>query len=106
MTSLQKNSAKFTAKKDACDEKSTHARNHYLLQLSAANAHQNHFFNMDLPEIIKAMECEIYQKLSAYMGIYSGTELLTAAAMQNSFTKLRDQSQNVSHNNLEFWRSW
>lgn len=41
ITSLQKNSAKVTSKKEQLEEKSSGARNDYLLCLAAANAHQN-----------------------------------------------------------------
>lgn len=37
-----------TSKRDALDEKSTGARNDYLLALAAANAHQNRYFVVDL----------------------------------------------------------
>uniref|UniRef100_A0A6P7H4W5 Protein nervous wreck-like n=1 Tax=Diabrotica virgifera virgifera TaxID=50390 RepID=A0A6P7H4W5_DIAVI len=40
ITSLQKNSAKVSSKRDQLEEKSTGARNDYLLCLAAANAHQ------------------------------------------------------------------
>lgn len=40
ITSLQKNSAKVSSRRDALEEKSAGARNDYLLSLSAANAHQ------------------------------------------------------------------
>lgn len=40
ITSLQKNSAKVSSRRDALEEKSTGARNDYILSLAAANAHQ------------------------------------------------------------------
>ncbi|CAH2237931.1 jg22510, partial [Pararge aegeria aegeria] len=40
ITSLQKNSAKVSSRRDQLEEKSTGARNDYLLSISAANAHQ------------------------------------------------------------------
>lgn len=40
ITSLQKNSAKVSSRRDQLEEKSTGARNDYLLSIAAANAHQ------------------------------------------------------------------
>lgn len=37
-----------SSKRDALEEKSTGARNDYLLSLAAANAHQNRYFVVDL----------------------------------------------------------
>lgn len=37
-----------SSKRDALEEKSTGARNDYLLSLAAANAHQNRYFVIDL----------------------------------------------------------
>lgn len=38
----------MSSKRDALEEKSTGARNDYLLSLAAANAHQNRYFVVDL----------------------------------------------------------
>lgn len=38
----------MSSKRDALEEKSTGARNDYLLALAAANAHQNRYFVVDL----------------------------------------------------------
>lgn len=40
ITSLQKNSAKVSSRRDQLEEKSTGARNDYILSIAAANAHQ------------------------------------------------------------------
>lgn len=37
-----------TSKREALEEKSTGARNDYLLSLAAANAHQTRYFVVDL----------------------------------------------------------
>ena len=41
ITSLQKNSQRVTSRKEQLEEKSTGARNDYILSLASANAHQN-----------------------------------------------------------------
>lgn len=64
ITSLQKNSAKFSTKRELLEEKSTGARNDYLLCLAAANAHQNRYFVVDLQLCMTSMESGVYDKVS------------------------------------------
>ncbi|XP_026824284.1 F-BAR and double SH3 domains protein 2 isoform X2 [Ooceraea biroi] len=96
ITSLQKNSAKVSSKRDALEEKSTGARNDYILSLAAANAHQNQYFAVDLQNIMKILENGVYEKVAEYLTLMGRTELLTCLAMQNSFGKIRDQAQQLT----------
>ncbi|ODN02242.1 F-BAR and double SH3 domains protein 2 [Orchesella cincta] len=95
-TSLQRSSVKFSSKKEACEEKSTGARNDYIISLAIANAHQDRYFNVDLDGCIRTLEGDVYEKLKEYLTILGRTELLTCSAAQNSFTKIRDQAQMLS----------
>ncbi|XP_076681488.1 protein nervous wreck isoform X1 [Andrena cerasifolii] len=96
ITSLQKNSAKVSSKRDALEEKSTGARNDYLLSLAAANAHQNRYFVVDLQNTMQFLEHGVYDKVAEYLTLMGRTELLTCLATQNSFTKIRDQAQQLT----------
>ncbi|XP_043248241.1 protein nervous wreck isoform X1 [Colletes gigas] len=96
ITSLQKNSAKVSSKRDALEEKSTGARNDYLLSLAAANAHQNRYFVVDLQNTMQYLEQGVYDKVTEYLTLMGRTELLTCLATQNSFTKIRDQAQQLT----------
>jgi hypothetical protein len=96
ITSLQKNSAKYSTKREQLDEKSTGARNDYLLCLAAANAHQNRYFVVDLQLCMTTMESGVYEKIAEYISFMGRTELLTCSAMQNSFTVIRDQAKQLS----------
>ncbi|XP_011498975.1 PREDICTED: FCH and double SH3 domains protein 2 [Ceratosolen solmsi marchali] len=96
ITSLQKNSAKVSSKRDALEEKSTGARNDYLLALAAANAHQNRYFVIDLQSTMQYLEQGVYDKVAEYLSLMGRTELLTCMAMQNSFGKIRDQAQQLT----------
>ncbi|XP_075230266.1 FCH and double SH3 domains nervous wreck [Lycorma delicatula] len=96
ITSLQKNSAKVTSKRDALEEKSSGARNDYLLSLAAANAHQTRYFVVDLQSTIQTMESSVYEKVAEYLTLIGRTELLTCTATQTSFTRIRDQAQQLS----------
>ena len=42
------------------------------------------------------MEGGIYDKLSEYFGTFAQTELLTCAALNNSFSKIREQAENIN----------
>ncbi|CAL4059063.1 unnamed protein product, partial [Meganyctiphanes norvegica] len=95
ISSLQKNSAKFTAKKEALNEKSAGARNEYLLSLAATNAHQRRYYEIDFERTLRTMEQDMYNKVNEYLTLMSRTELLTCTATQISFNKIKDQAQAI-----------
>ncbi|KAI5730318.1 hypothetical protein M8J76_012361 [Diaphorina citri] len=96
ITSLQKNSAKVSSKKDILEEKSSGARNDYLLSLAAANAHQTRYFVVDFQGTMQAMEANVFDRVSEYLTLISRTELLTCSAHQTSFTRIRDQANQLT----------
>ncbi|KPJ00593.1 FCH and double SH3 domains protein 2 [Papilio xuthus] len=96
ITSLQKNSAKVSSRRDQLEEKSTGARNDYLLSISAANAHQNRYFLVELQTCMQNMEASVYEKVSEFLTLMGRTELLTCSATQHSFGKIRDQAQQLT----------
>ncbi|CAH2034989.1 unnamed protein product, partial [Iphiclides podalirius] len=96
ITSLQKNSAKVSSRRDQLEEKSTGARNDYLLSISAANAHQNRYFLVELQTCMQNMESSVYEKVSEFLTLMGRTELLTCSATQHSFGKIRDQAQQLT----------
>ncbi|GAB0090261.1 Protein nervous wreck [Sergentomyia squamirostris] len=96
ITSLQKNSARVTTRKEQLEEKSTGARNDYLLGLAAANAHQNRYFTVDLQTTMTTMENYVYERIADYLMLMGRTELLTCSATQHSFGKIRDQAQQLT----------
>ncbi|XP_048488427.1 protein nervous wreck isoform X4 [Plutella xylostella] len=96
ITSLQKNSAKVSSRRDQLEEKSTGARNDYLLSIAAANAHQNRYFLVELQSCMQGMESSVYDKVAEYLTLMGRTELLTCSATQHSFGKIRDQAQQLT----------
>ncbi|XP_063598257.1 protein nervous wreck-like [Penaeus indicus] len=94
--SLQKNSAKFSAKRDICDEKSAGARNDYLLALTGANTHQRRYYEIDFERVLRTMECDMYDKVAGYLTLMSRTELLTCSASQVSYTRIREQASTIT----------
>lgn len=96
IASLQKNSARVTSRKEQLEEKSTGARNDYILNLAAANAHQNRYFTVDLQTTMTTLENYVYERVADYLALIGRTELLTCSATQNSFGKIRDQAQQLT----------
>lgn len=96
ITSLQKNSARVTSRKEQLEEKSSGARNDYILSLAAANAHQNRYFTVDLQCAMTSMENYVYERVADYLTLMGRTELLTCSATQHSFGKIRDQAQQLT----------
>lgn len=96
ITSLQKNSARVTTRKEELEEKSTGARNDYLLSLASGNAHQNRYFAVDLQTTMTTMENNVFERIADFLALMGRTELLTCSATQNSFGKIRDQAQQLT----------
>lgn len=67
ITSLQKNSARVTSRKELLEEKSSGARNDYILSLAAANAHQNRYFTVDLQTTMTTMENYVFERVAEYL---------------------------------------
>ncbi|XP_045411477.1 F-BAR and double SH3 domains protein 2 [Lemur catta] len=93
--SLQKASVKLKARRSECNSKATHARNDYLLTLAAANAHQDRYYQIDLVNIMKALDGNVYDHLKDYLIAFSRTELETCQAVQNTFQFLLENSSKV-----------
>jgi hypothetical protein len=51
--------------------------------------HQDRYFHFDLQSTVRDMEGGIYEKLSAYLGTFARTELLTCAALQTSLARVQ-----------------
>lgn len=96
ITSLQKNSARVTSRKEQLEEKSSGARNDYIFSLAAANSHQNRYFTTDLQVTMQTMEYNVYERIADFLALIGRTELLTCSATQNSFGKIRDQAQQLT----------
>ncbi|XP_054929352.1 F-BAR and double SH3 domains protein 2 isoform X2 [Dermacentor andersoni] len=96
ITSLQKNSQKFSSRREACDIQSTKARNDYILALVAANAHQSRFYETDLPDTLQSLDCDVSEKVKDYIQLMSRTELLTVAACNSSFSRILEDASHIT----------
>lgn len=96
LSTLQKSSAKVSLKREQMDDKSVGARNDYLLSLATANSHQTRYFVHDLQNIMQTMESNVYEKVQEYFTLIGRAELLTCAATQASYSKIKEQAQKLT----------
>ena len=53
---MQSKKEKSSAQKEASEIQSTQARNEYIISLAAANAHLEHYFNVELTYLLDILE--------------------------------------------------
>lgn len=85
---LEKNVSKSHERKDASEKRSTTARNDYLLNLAAINAHQRKYYSQDLPDLIASQDGKIYEDLKNYFSIVTAIEKDAAHEFTNSMSNL------------------
>ncbi|XP_059819943.1 F-BAR and double SH3 domains protein 2-like isoform X3 [Hypanus sabinus] len=90
--SLQKASVKLKARRSECNIKANHARNDYLLTLAAANAHQDRYYQIDLVNMMTALDGNFYEHLKEYLMVFNRTELEACQSVQNTFQLLVEAS--------------
>ncbi|KAM4748242.1 F-BAR and double SH3 domains protein 1 [Rhinophrynus dorsalis] len=94
--SLQKLSVKFSTQLVDCTQQLTEARNEYLMALAAVNAHLNHYYLTHLPDIMKCLDGDLYERLRDYLTLISKTELNTCKTTQERFRDVLEASQQIS----------
>ncbi|MBV96601.1 F-BAR and double SH3 domains protein 1, partial [Eschrichtius robustus] len=77
-TSLQKLSTKLSAQSAQYSQQLRAARNEYLLNLVATNAHLDHYYQEELPAVLKALVSELLEHLRDPLTSLSRTELEAA----------------------------
>uniref|UniRef100_A0A2K6GIZ0 F-BAR and double SH3 domains protein 1 n=1 Tax=Propithecus coquereli TaxID=379532 RepID=A0A2K6GIZ0_PROCO len=77
-TSLQKLSTKLSAQSAQYSQQLKAARNEYLLNLVATNAHLDHYYQEELPAVLKALVSELSEHLRDPLTSLSRTELEAA----------------------------
>ncbi|XP_045140745.1 F-BAR and double SH3 domains protein 1 [Echinops telfairi] len=77
-TSLQKLSSKLAAQSAHYSHQLRAARNDYLLNLVATNAHLDHYYQEELPTVLKALVRELLEHLRDPLTLLSHTELEAA----------------------------
>ncbi|XP_076993370.1 F-BAR and double SH3 domains protein 1 isoform X3 [Tamandua tetradactyla] len=77
-TSLQKLSTKLSVQSAHYSQQLRAARNEYLLNLVATNAHLDHYYQEELPTLLKALVSELSEHLRDPLALLSHTELEAA----------------------------
>ncbi|XP_041049835.1 F-BAR and double SH3 domains protein 2-like isoform X1 [Carcharodon carcharias] len=95
-TSLQKLSAKLSARLSECNHRVTEARNEYLLSLAAVTSHQDHYLQTDLPIVMKNLDGDVYNKLQEYFVLISKTEIDACQSGQECFRSVLESSSKIS----------
>ncbi|XP_078087949.1 F-BAR and double SH3 domains protein 2-like isoform X1 [Mustelus asterias] len=95
-TSLQKLSAKLSARLSECNLRLSEARNEYLLSLAAVTAHQDHYLQTDLPIVMKNLDGDVYEKLQEYFILVSKTEIDACQSGQDCFRSVLESSSKIS----------
>ncbi|XP_072368773.1 F-BAR and double SH3 domains protein 2-like isoform X1 [Scyliorhinus torazame] len=95
-TSLQKLSAKLSARLSECNLRLTEARNEYLLSLAAVTAHQGHYLQTDLPIVMQNLDSDVYEKLQEYFTLISKTEIEACQSGQECFQSVLESSSKIS----------
>ncbi|XP_025085240.1 F-BAR and double SH3 domains protein 2-like isoform X2 [Pomacea canaliculata] len=96
MAGLQKTCAKLQSRREACDARSTATRNEYLLSLASANAHQIRFYSTDLPDLMKTLDCDIYERIQEYLVLAGSTAADICRAEYDSFSTLAEEAEKIS----------
>ncbi|XP_024431045.1 F-BAR and double SH3 domains protein 1 isoform X2 [Desmodus rotundus] len=77
-TSLQKLSTKLSTQSAQYSQQLKAARNEYLLNLVSTNAHLDHYYQEELPALLKALVSELLELLREPLTLLSRTELEAA----------------------------
>ncbi|KAF5399159.1 SH3 domain protein [Paragonimus heterotremus] len=89
MAQLHRNYEKLVIRRQAYDARSASARNEYLFQLTAINAHLKHYFSKDVPNLVKAgvytLDGELYEKLSDVLSTLGQNEAELCALTRERF---------------------
>ncbi|CAH8464793.1 unnamed protein product [Schistosoma guineensis] len=99
MAQLHRNYDKLLGKRQAFDSRSTTARNEYLFQLTAINAHLKHYFSEDLPVLAKTLDGELYEKLGEVFTTLCENEIEFCTITQKRFDNLFKESSQINRTN-------
>ncbi|TNN11893.1 F-BAR and double SH3 domains protein, partial [Schistosoma japonicum] len=99
MAQLHRNYDKLLGKRQAFDSRSATARNEYLFQLTAINAHLKHYFNEDLPVLAKTLDGELYEKLGEVFTTLCENEIEFCTITLKQFDNLFKEATQINRTN-------
>ncbi|VDQ11885.1 unnamed protein product [Trichobilharzia regenti] len=82
-------------KRQAFDARSATAKNEYLFQLTAINAHLKHYFSEDLPVLAKTLDGELYEKMGEAFTTLCENEIEFCTNTQKRFDALLKEASHV-----------
>ncbi|XP_061858740.1 F-BAR and double SH3 domains protein 1 isoform X2 [Colius striatus] len=90
--SLQKLSAKFSARLAEHSRQLAGVQNEYSFALVSATAHLEHYQRVELPAAIQALEGDLYERLREHLSVLSRTEAETCRAAWDWFQGVAEAS--------------
>uniref|UniRef100_A0A0X3PVI8 FCH and double SH3 domains protein 2 n=1 Tax=Schistocephalus solidus TaxID=70667 RepID=A0A0X3PVI8_SCHSO len=104
MAQLQRTHAKLSSRRQECENRSTSARNEYIFQLTALNAHLNHYLKKDIPDMAKTLDGDVYEKFREVLVTSNQTELDICRSNQGPFLELFEASAKI--NRTDAWNQF
>ncbi|KAM6380119.1 F-BAR and double SH3 domains protein 1 isoform 2-T2 [Pluvialis apricaria] len=93
--SLQKLSAKFSARLAEHSRQLAGVQNEYGFALVSATAHLEHYRRVELPAAIQALDGDLYERLREHLAVASRTEVETCRATRDWFQGVAEASARV-----------
>ncbi|KFO70464.1 FCH and double SH3 domains protein 1, partial [Cuculus canorus] len=93
--SLQKLSAKFSARLAEHSRQLAGVQNEYVFALVAATAHLEHYQHVELPAAIQVLDGDLYERLREHLSAASRTEVETCRATRDWFQGVAEASVRV-----------
>ncbi|NXD30377.1 FCSD1 protein, partial [Spelaeornis formosus] len=93
--SLQKLSAKFSARLAEHSRQLAGVQNEYSFALVSASAHLEHYQRVELPAAMQALDGDLYERLREHLSAASRTEVETCRATRDWFQGLVEASTRV-----------
>ncbi|NXI34565.1 FCSD1 protein, partial [Galbula dea] len=93
--SLQKLSAKFSARLAEHSRQLTGVQNEYSFALVSASAHLEHYQRVELPAAMQALDGDLYERLREHLLVVSQTEVDTCQATRDWFQGIAEASAQV-----------
>ncbi|NXS45693.1 FCSD1 protein, partial [Balaeniceps rex] len=90
--SLQKLSAKFSARLAEHSRQLAGVQNEYSFALVSATAHLEHYQRVELPAAMQALDGDLYERLQEHLSVASRTEVETYQAMRDWFQGIAEAS--------------
>ncbi|XP_054254947.1 F-BAR and double SH3 domains protein 1 [Indicator indicator] len=94
--SLQKLSAKFSARLAEHSRQLAGVQNEYGFALASATAHLQHYQRVELPAAMQALDGDLYERLREHLSMASRTEVDTCRATRDWFQGVAEASARVS----------